>query len=117
VLSEEIYHVSPYIFWYYIWNSGNHFSAVAPSYTRFPKFTFGNCWNRTPCPIRLHQSTVLPVLKSIARIKDYLLIVQSVTWKRYNDFKKLHKAMFSLHKALHRREEFPPFVKAQLFSE
>jgi len=43
--------------------------------------------------------------------------LQSVTWKRYNDFKKLHKAMFSLHKALHRREEFPPFVKAQLFSE
>jgi len=40
-----------------------------------------------------------------------------VTWKRYNDFKKLHKAMLSLHKALHRREEFPPFVKAQLFSE
>jgi len=25
--------------------------------------------------------------------------------------------MFSLHKALHRREQFPPFVKAQLFSE
>jgi len=43
--------------------------------------------------------------------------LQSVTWKRYSDFKKLHKAMFSLHKALHRREEFPPFVKAQLFSE
>jgi len=46
----------------------------------------------------------------------YLQLLQSVTWKRYNDFKKLHKAMFSLHKALHRREEFPPFVKAQLFS-
>lgn len=41
---------------------------------------------------------------------------QTVTWKRYNDFNKLYKSMFSLHKALHRREEFPDFVRAKLFS-
>jgi len=54
---------------------------------------------------------------TVLKVIRYCQCVQSVTWKRYNDFKKLHKAMFSLHKALHRREEFPPFVKAQLFSE
>jgi len=54
----------------------------------------------------------------IVVVVEYLeLCPQSVTWKRYSDFKKLHKSMFSLHKALHRREQFPPFVKAQLFSE
>ena len=40
-----------------------------------------------------------------------------VAWKRFNDFKNLYKAMSSLHSALHRREEFPDFVKSQVFSE
>jgi len=53
----------------------------------------------------------------VKMLKSCELCRQSVTWKRYSDFKKLHKSMFSLHKALHRREQFPPFVKAQLFSE
>ena len=46
-----------------------------------------------------------------------LLCFQSFTWKRYSDFNKLYKSMLSLHTALHRREEFPDFVRAQLFSE
>lgn len=40
---------------------------------------------------------------------------QFVVWRRYNDFKKLHKAMHSLHMALQRKEEFPPFVGAKVF--
>ncbi|XP_071079890.1 ribosomal protein S6 kinase delta-1-like isoform X1 [Haliotis cracherodii] len=40
---------------------------------------------------------------------------ETIIWKRYNDFKQLHKAMFNLHRALHRREEFPPFAKPKLF--
>jgi len=67
------------------------------------------------CVYTVYYATFTLVMTS--KIFCYVQFLQSVTWKRYNDFKKLHKAMFSLHKALHRREEFPPFVKAQLFSE
>ncbi|KAK3093939.1 hypothetical protein FSP39_022039 [Pinctada imbricata] len=40
---------------------------------------------------------------------------QVVVWKRYNDFKRLYKSLFGLHKALHRREQFPTFAKPKLF--
>ena len=38
-----------------------------------------------------------------------------VVWRRYNDFKKLYKSMISLHKALHRKEPFPPFAGSKVF--
>uniref|UniRef100_A0A8C4Q2M3 PX domain-containing protein n=1 Tax=Eptatretus burgeri TaxID=7764 RepID=A0A8C4Q2M3_EPTBU len=39
-----------------------------------------------------------------------------VVWKRYNDFKKLHKELLTIHKNLFRRsEEFPPFSKGTVF--
>ena len=41
--------------------------------------------------------------------------IKVVVWRRYNDFKKLYKAMLSLHQALHRKEEFPPFAKGKVF--
>ncbi len=40
-----------------------------------------------------------------------------MVWRRYNDFKKLYKAMFTLHKALQRKEEFPPFARAKVFGK
>ncbi|NXA46051.1 KS6C1 kinase, partial [Nothocercus julius] len=41
---------------------------------------------------------------------------QIVVWKRYSDFKKLHKDLWQIHKNLCRHTElFPPFAKAILF--
>ncbi|XP_066282997.1 ribosomal protein S6 kinase delta-1-like [Branchiostoma lanceolatum] len=40
---------------------------------------------------------------------------QVVVWKRYNDFKKLHKALFARYKHLARSEPFPTFAKAKIF--
>ncbi|KAL1130366.1 hypothetical protein AAG570_013304 [Ranatra chinensis] len=39
-----------------------------------------------------------------------------IVWKRYNDFKKLHKDLKSRHSKLHLGDKFPPFVKAKYFS-
>ncbi|XP_053499505.1 ribosomal protein S6 kinase delta-1 isoform X1 [Ictalurus furcatus] len=43
--------------------------------------------------------------------------VQEITvWKRYSDFKKLHKDLWQIHKNLYRQSElFPPFAKAKVF--
>ena len=46
-----------------------------------------------------------------------MCVFQIVTWKRYNDFKNLYKAMVTLHKALHRRDTFPVFAKPKVFGE
>ncbi|MEE6473962.1 hypothetical protein FKM82_010227, partial [Ascaphus truei] len=41
---------------------------------------------------------------------------QIVAWKRYSDFKKLHRDLWQIHKNLFRQTElFPPFAKAKLF--
>ncbi|EOB04940.1 Ribosomal protein S6 kinase delta-1, partial [Anas platyrhynchos] len=41
---------------------------------------------------------------------------QIVVWKRYSDFKKLHKDLWQIHKNLCRHTElFPPFAKAIVF--
>ncbi|XP_014767831.1 ribosomal protein S6 kinase delta-1 isoform X1 [Octopus bimaculoides] len=42
-------------------------------------------------------------------------ITEINVWKRYNDFKRLHKSMLALHKALHRKEDFPEFAKPKYF--
>ena len=47
----------------------------------------------------------------------YVFSLQIVIWKRYNDFKKLHTFLSSLHKKLHRRDEFPEFARAKLFGK
>ncbi|KAG8228110.1 hypothetical protein J437_LFUL000112, partial [Ladona fulva] len=36
-------------------------------------------------------------------------------WKRYNDFKKLHKELHIKHKKLHLKDKFPPFAKGKFF--
>ncbi|XP_035683303.1 sorting nexin-15-like [Branchiostoma floridae] len=38
-----------------------------------------------------------------------------VVWRRYNDFKKLHKALSARYKHLARSEPFPAFAKAKIF--
>ncbi|XP_053165701.1 ribosomal protein S6 kinase delta-1 isoform X2 [Hemicordylus capensis] len=43
-------------------------------------------------------------------------VQEIVVWKRYNDFKKLHKELWQIHKHLFRHTElFPPFAKAIVF--
>ncbi|XP_030637244.1 ribosomal protein S6 kinase delta-1 [Chanos chanos] len=43
--------------------------------------------------------------------------VQEITvWKRYSDFRKLHRDLWQIHKNLYRESElFPPFAKAKVF--
>ncbi|XP_066554137.1 ribosomal protein S6 kinase delta-1 [Amia ocellicauda] len=43
--------------------------------------------------------------------------VQEITvWKRYSDFRKLHKELWQIHRNLYRQSElFPPFAKAKVF--
>ncbi|XP_019630767.1 PREDICTED: ribosomal protein S6 kinase delta-1-like [Branchiostoma belcheri] len=38
-----------------------------------------------------------------------------VVWRRYNDFKKLHKALYARYRNLARSEPFPTFAKAKIF--
>ncbi|GFQ96903.1 ribosomal protein S6 kinase delta-1 [Trichonephila clavata] len=42
-------------------------------------------------------------------------VTEVVVWKRYNDFKKLHKALSTLHQGLYLKEPFPPFAKTRFF--
>ncbi|XP_071785970.1 ribosomal protein S6 kinase delta-1-like [Asterias amurensis] len=42
-------------------------------------------------------------------------VTEIVVWKRYNDFKKLNKALSLLHYNLRRPEKFPVFAKAKFF--
>ncbi|KAL2714331.1 ribosomal protein S6 kinase delta-1 [Vespula squamosa] len=36
-------------------------------------------------------------------------------WKRYNDFKKLHSALYALHGRFQIKDPFPPFTKSKFF--
>ncbi|XP_067585077.1 ribosomal protein S6 kinase delta-1 isoform X3 [Pseudorca crassidens] len=43
-------------------------------------------------------------------------VQEIIVWKRYSDFKKLHKELWQIHKNLFRRSElFPPFAKGIVF--
>nr|XP_033792432.1 ribosomal protein S6 kinase delta-1 isoform X2 [Geotrypetes seraphini] len=43
-------------------------------------------------------------------------VQEIVVWKRYSDFKKLHKDLWLIHKSIYRHTElFPPFAKAKVF--
>lgn len=42
-------------------------------------------------------------------------VTKVVIWKRYNDFKKLHKELKVRFQKLHLEEKFPQFVKAKFF--
>ncbi|KAF4525464.1 hypothetical protein B566_EDAN004876 [Ephemera danica] len=42
-------------------------------------------------------------------------ITKVVVWKRYNDFKKLHRELQQRHQKLYLKDTFPPFCKSTLF--
>lgn len=42
-------------------------------------------------------------------------VTKIVVWKRYNDFKKLHKELKLKYQKLQLTDKFPPFVKAKFF--
>ncbi|XP_060220897.1 ribosomal protein S6 kinase delta-1 isoform X2 [Meriones unguiculatus] len=46
----------------------------------------------------------------------YKVTARIIVWKRYSDFKKLHKELWQIHRNLFRRSElFPPFAKGIVF--
>uniref|UniRef100_A0A8C5MJK0 Ribosomal protein S6 kinase C1 n=1 Tax=Leptobrachium leishanense TaxID=445787 RepID=A0A8C5MJK0_9ANUR len=67
---------------------------------------------------RRHQKgfTIYKVTARIVSRKSPEDVQEVVTWKRYSDFKKLHKELWQLHRLLFKQTElFPPFAKAKLF--
>ncbi|XP_013929117.1 PREDICTED: ribosomal protein S6 kinase delta-1 [Thamnophis sirtalis] len=60
--------------------------------------------------------TVYKVTARIVSRKNPEDVQEIVVWKRYSDFKKLHKELWQIHKHLFRHTElFPPFAKAIVF--
>uniref|UniRef100_A0A8C3R1W7 Ribosomal protein S6 kinase delta-1 n=1 Tax=Cyanoderma ruficeps TaxID=181631 RepID=A0A8C3R1W7_9PASS len=60
--------------------------------------------------------TVYKVTARVSRRKNPEDVQEIVVWKRYSDFKKLHKDLWQIHKNLCRHTElFPPFAKAIVF--
>ncbi|XP_018411708.1 PREDICTED: ribosomal protein S6 kinase delta-1 isoform X1 [Nanorana parkeri] len=67
---------------------------------------------------RRHQKgfTIYKVTARIVSRKNPEEVQEIVSWKRYSDFKKLHRDLWQIHKNLFRQTElFPPFAKAKLF--
>ncbi|KAG8443749.1 hypothetical protein GDO86_009068 [Hymenochirus boettgeri] len=67
---------------------------------------------------RKHQRgfTIYKVTARIVSRKNPEDVQEIVVWKRYSDFKKLHRDLWQIHKNLFRQQElFPPFAKAKLF--
>ncbi|XP_039594029.1 ribosomal protein S6 kinase delta-1 [Polypterus senegalus] len=65
-----------------------------------------------------HQKgyTVYKVTGRIISRKNPEDVQEVIVWKRYSDFRKLHKELWQIHKNLHRQPElFPPFAKAKVF--
>ncbi|OWF43526.1 ribosomal protein S6 kinase delta-1-like isoform X2 [Mizuhopecten yessoensis] len=59
--------------------------------------------------------TVYKVSCKVFQIHSPESLTEILLWKRYNDFKNLFRVMLALHRALHRKEEFPKFAKPKLF--
>ncbi|CAL1535697.1 unnamed protein product, partial [Lymnaea stagnalis] len=76
-----------------------------------------NIWNFYVTDPQLHRKgyTIYKVTCQTFPIKSPETLTELVCWKRYNDFKTLHKSLLALHKALHRRDQFPEFAKPKLF--
>ncbi|KAK3592556.1 hypothetical protein CHS0354_005618 [Potamilus streckersoni] len=74
-------------------------------------------WNFEVSDPHRHQKgfTVYKVTSKVFPVSAPESLTEYVVWKRYNDFKHLYKSMTGIHKALHRRELFPPFAKPKLF--
>ncbi|XP_005107032.1 ribosomal protein S6 kinase delta-1 [Aplysia californica] len=76
-----------------------------------------NIWHFSVTDPQLHKKgyTVYKVTCKTFPIKSPETLTEVICWKRYNDFKTLYKALHALHKALHRRDQFPIFAKPKLF--
>ncbi|XP_072365024.1 ribosomal protein S6 kinase delta-1 [Scyliorhinus torazame] len=60
--------------------------------------------------------TVYKVTARVVSRRNPEEVQEIVVWKRYSDFKKLHKELWQLHKTLYRHPElFPPFAKGKVF--
>ncbi|XP_069787419.1 ribosomal protein S6 kinase delta-1 isoform X2 [Narcine bancroftii] len=60
--------------------------------------------------------TVYKVTARVVSRRNPEEVQEIVVWKRYNDFKKLHKEFWQLHKTIYRHPElFPPFAKGKVF--
>ncbi|XP_054259452.1 ribosomal protein S6 kinase delta-1 [Macrosteles quadrilineatus] len=68
-------------------------------------------------PFKHNKGFTLYKITSLVYPKKYPEAITTITiWKRYNDFKKLHKELKARHKKLNISDEFPSFVKAKFFS-
>ncbi|XP_004424958.1 PREDICTED: ribosomal protein S6 kinase delta-1 isoform X1 [Ceratotherium simum simum] len=60
--------------------------------------------------------TVYKVTARVVSRRNPEDVQEIIIWKRYSDFKKLHKELWQIHKNLFRRSElFPPFAKGIVF--
>ncbi|XP_033709106.1 ribosomal protein S6 kinase delta-1 isoform X8 [Tursiops truncatus] len=60
--------------------------------------------------------TVYKVTARVVSRRNPEDVQEIIVWKRYSDFKKLHKELWQIHKNLFRRSElFPPFAKGIVF--
>ncbi|XP_053565160.1 ribosomal protein S6 kinase delta-1-like [Bombina bombina] len=67
---------------------------------------------------RRHQKgfTIYKVTARIVSRKNPEEVQEIIAWKRYSDFKKLHRDLWQIHNTIFRQTElFPPFAKAKLF--
>ncbi|KAG5277543.1 hypothetical protein AALO_G00118820 [Alosa alosa] len=67
---------------------------------------------------RKHEKgyTVYKVTARIISRKNPEDVQEITVWKRYNDFRKLHRDLWQIHRNLFRHSElFPPFAKAKVF--
>ncbi|XP_064195325.1 ribosomal protein S6 kinase delta-1 isoform X1 [Anguilla rostrata] len=65
-----------------------------------------------------HQKgyTVYKVTARIISRKNPEDVQEITVWKRYSDFRKLHRDLWQIHRNLYRQSElFPPFAKAKVF--
>lgn len=65
----------------------------------------------------LHRKgyTVYKVVSKVFPKNSVEATSQVVVWRRYNDFKKLYKALLHIYQGLHLKGNFPKFPKAQIF--
>lgn len=60
--------------------------------------------------------TVYKVTARVVSRRNPEDVQEIIVWKRYSDFKKLHKELWQIHKSLFRHSElFPPFAKGIVF--
>uniref|UniRef100_A0A8D1PYP1 Ribosomal protein S6 kinase delta-1 n=4 Tax=Sus scrofa TaxID=9823 RepID=A0A8D1PYP1_PIG len=61
--------------------------------------------------------TVYKVTARVVSRRNPEDVQEIIVWKRYSDFKKLHKELWQIHKSLFRHSElFPPFAKGIVFA-